>query len=494
MIKSKYLDLLLPTNTEAKIKDMVFIQDFSSVERYLGKYHQFYPTDYAVMNGANVFEMTEGDVIWPAERQSCQVYLRPFFDNQTVVIKEKDGSTSLESPTKRTLGICPSIRLDAKKLINNRELFADFKIDKIYEDADPKYTVKLGQMPQEFVGVQTNDKLNYLYKNNMINSTGKTYFGGQYGNKVFCNKEYEFDGQKYVRTRVFTSVNEIEQNNSLLLDLGYAWTKVEPISWYVLNYDRLPKQFNPYGSGKDDFLLLTTCNAMVAGLPFCFDLDKNSFDNVESWETSPIRKYLNGNSEMLDLKDFFTSGNLARKIGQHSFLEDAFYSSQIMPSKQLPLDKIIVFKDTNDKNLFNDILEYFDWYKEDIEEIENYSNVSLGSLEYAKNYINNNDIANGQFDKTAIPFDYETKENLTTLLFKNSNNNQNVRNFIKNYLGKECALKYKQLICEEDNDLKTNTSETKQKDTYIANKIKNCKIKQLINKIKNNKMEQDKEF
>ena len=81
-----------------------------------------------------------------------------------------------------------------------------------------------------------------------------------------------------------------------------SWKKVEPIKWIIKNWEDMPKQINPKGSGKASAIEINSEEA-IACLPFY----PNENDlNGNTWQNSTIRGYLNG----INVNDIKENGNV----------------------------------------------------------------------------------------------------------------------------------------------------------------------------------------
>ena len=97
-----------------------------------------------------------------------------------------------------------------------------------------------GKYPQSFVGPELNDKLEKLFKNDLLMKTGNSYAGDktiQLDDKFSLIRylEYEYEGERYIR---IMSGEEYEQHEIINKSIRVQpetpyWIKVEPIKWII---------------------------------------------------------------------------------------------------------------------------------------------------------------------------------------------------------------------------------------------------------------------
>ncbi len=99
--------------------------------------------------------------------------------------------------------------------------------------------VEYGEYPQTVVDKNMQEILEGEYYRKTINKTGKTYTTDSEidGTEPFKHKshiEYEYQGKKYVRIKITSSLYEtILSNREEYLNDDYVWVEVEPIKWLV---------------------------------------------------------------------------------------------------------------------------------------------------------------------------------------------------------------------------------------------------------------------
>lgn len=214
-------------------------------------------------------------------------------------------------------GLKPIMHLDIDKYL---QLKKDYNIstsinligEKFKKDAH--HVLYLGSYPQSYVGKELNEKLEDLYKSSNLTQTGKQYlYRTKYDENTkkmnfTFNNEFVYNGERYVRTRV-------EEKDLVLNDLtnfndDFAWVKVEPIEWEILNYNHLPNSLNSNGDGSDSQMIIRSEKLFCGGLPF-FPSHKEMF--CSTWQNSTVRAYLNG----LNMENIWTVNGDKTFRGSH---------------------------------------------------------------------------------------------------------------------------------------------------------------------------------
>ena len=139
-------------------------------------------------------------------------------------------------------------------------------------------------------------------KQKKLNKVEKQYLGRMENGKLKYFSAYEYKGEQYVRAQIKSSSNEsIFSDKSNVIDGQIGWFKVEPIEWKIRNWDELPRELNPNGSGTAKYLDIKTEEGIIP-LPF-YPNDKDK--NISYWQNSLIRAWLNG----YDLQEEILKGN-----------------------------------------------------------------------------------------------------------------------------------------------------------------------------------------
>ena len=91
----------------------------------------------------------------------------------------------------------------------------------------------------------------------------------------------------------------------------------------IRNWDELPKEINPTGSGKAKFIDIKTDEAIISGIPFYPDYND---ENCSIWQNSTVRGYLNGinvNNIKTNGNTRFTASKGGNFTGKNNFLAEA---------------------------------------------------------------------------------------------------------------------------------------------------------------------------
>lgn len=272
--------------------DLVFLESWKEIEDD-SKIEKFvYPTDYAVMNNAVV--SSEG---------SCAHYLRNVIKSTKIHIVWFDGNSYECYPANDSAAICPAMHLRLDDVVAElRRRPKAFGMSKVGRGSLCHHTLEFGEYPKSFVGKSENIKLEELFNQGKLVATGKTYSGAS------LNREYSYDGHKYVRVQA--KLFGFDPSNRFRKEMTpqsgtYLWVKVEPIVWRIKNWNELPKEINPNGTGEATFIDVKTEEAIVAGIPFHPTFQMILERNGQLWQNSSIRGYLNG----IDVNNIKTNGN-----------------------------------------------------------------------------------------------------------------------------------------------------------------------------------------
>ena len=226
-----------------------------------------------------------------------------------------------------TLGAVPALSLNLQSLISARSASAK----KIFEtkrtvSGKEKHFLKIGEYPKTKASEELQQTLENLFNSGALQAgltcTGRLFVsnGQKEYQKDFLSKqnpEFEYNGKKYVRTiawqcddHKFTWQydNHKFADGSAVPETGTpVWVEVEPVTFEISNWDRLPKSVNPKGKrfGADKTIDLVAEEAVLSGLPFYPDDDHK---NCSMWQNSLQRCFLNSaKSEELDGNPDFES-------------------------------------------------------------------------------------------------------------------------------------------------------------------------------------------
>lgn len=308
-------------------------------------------TDYAKMNNAytyNSYRTLTG-------QQTTDVCLRSASNRWNVYYVYGDGDWINRFCSSRDLGLCPSLHYHLPSNISARSArrFSKKKQDRLKDENDEfnirevkdtngeivYHTLQIGEYTKTKVNENLSQTLETLYHGGKlkedITCTGRWYScNGQKENyKDYAGKhspEFEYQGNRYARVISYPNDEETEYSDGV--EAGkegtVRWTKIEPISFKILNWDEMPKSINPKGNGKAKYFDLIAEEAIISNIPFYPDEhDQNS----TMWQNSTPRGFLNG----IDVRNITQNGNPSfgasrggNFTGECNFLNEAFNLSR----------------------------------------------------------------------------------------------------------------------------------------------------------------------
>ena len=327
-------------NKSFQTEDLIYLDSYDEVEDISVGLRITYPTDYAIMNNALMSSSNQG----PKGRKSCWTWLRSAFSSNGVYKINTDGDLVNNNVNFTYGGLCPALHLNLSSVISARSASRDFfRISEIKTKGSGKYhTIEFGEYPKTYVGDRKNKELEKLYSSRKLVSTGKTYTGRiDNDGELTSHSEFEYKGQKYVRvlTKKYDGDSEYSDGTMAPEDGTYMWVRVEPIVWKIRNWDELPKEINPTGSGKAKFIDIRTDEAIISGIPFYPDYDDK---NCSMWQNSTVRGYLNGinvNNIKTNGNTSFTASKGGNFTGKNNFLNEAFNISISMEKTEEEIEE-----------------------------------------------------------------------------------------------------------------------------------------------------------
>ena len=209
------------------------------------------------------------------------------------------------------------------------------------------YYIEVGEFPSNYVGKNFNNRLEQLYKSNILVATGKTYLGffDKKTSRFVKNEEFVYDKKLFVRTRINRTdkeLNNIDRNlcdGNLLNNVegDYLWVKVEPIKWKVLNVDEtqiaIQKNFKRHFKIK-----VQAKNGLISGIPFVTNLENA---NDDFWQNNLILSYLNGQNIKTDTLNNTALQTKPTKLNvdfeEDNFLTEAFTVKTAQELEELSL-------------------------------------------------------------------------------------------------------------------------------------------------------------
>lgn len=264
-------------------------------------------TDFALINFAwqnDSYEAENGKLAGASwSRSAYNVYRVKYI--------YKDGSWYYHLVDYYDLGSAPALALNLQSLISARSASASeiFETKKTKSGRE-KHFLKIGEYPKTKADDELQQTLEEKFNGGNLQTglscTGRLFTtnGQRESGKDFLSKqnpEFEYNGKKYVRAIVWNDNNRKFSDGSVVPKTGAVqWVKVEPVTFEIKNWDRLPKSINPKGKrfGADAEIELETEEAILSGLPFYPDWNHS---NRSMWQNSLQRCFLNSaKSEELD--------------------------------------------------------------------------------------------------------------------------------------------------------------------------------------------------
>lgn len=311
-------------NKSFKTIDYVFLDLDDDIKKLSNKKRQTTATDYAVMNGA---------LLRDRETSFAWYWLRSAYSEGEVYDVYTDGGRYYVSAYSTDGCVRPALHLNLSSFISARSASRDIR--KIGIPGD-NYTIELGEYPKNHA--KNEDELERLFKNGTLKKTGKKYTGYKKDDGTFQqNEEFEYKGKKYVRVvcKKYDSDSHFSDGKTEPETGNISWAVVEPIVWNVRNWDDLPREINPKGTGKAKYIDVQTEEGILSGLPFYPEYgDEKGRDTM--WQNSVIRAYLNGYDLFKEIAK--NNGNKTYKNDQNfnfagrGFLQEAGLNARLVAS------------------------------------------------------------------------------------------------------------------------------------------------------------------
>ena len=351
----KWSDFIVPTvhdntdstfnhgNKKFNTKDLVYIKSYPEVDSQPLLFKRKSLTDFALMCGAPQVI----DTFTKTGKASGAYWLRSvIFKNMAMTI-EDTGYDCFENYIDEELGVCPSMRLDAEKIVMALKLYPDlFKITEIKDKKGNSlyHTLDFGEYPKTKAVDNIQRILNNLENDNCLQYTGKEYncyIDPTYGEMVTA-KEIQYNGDKYVKVRVnaYDKILLYSDNSAIDFTNENVWVKVEPIRHIIENWSSLLPALNPNGNGKSKTINLTTEEIIKVG-QFYPNLEHN---NCYYWQNSSIRGDLNGINVNNLSKDGLLLFNAAKAGGNFEgkgFFNEAYGEIEFLKNTEARQNKIL---------------------------------------------------------------------------------------------------------------------------------------------------------
>lgn len=310
-------------NSDFNTKDYAYIEAFDEVKHYSSEERMVSSTDYARANDAYVRYDLKSKM---GKKGTTEAWLRSGYsytnDYARAIYPNGDSNLYVVNGTG---GVRVALHLNLKSVISAQS--AGYNFGKIVNRGE-YYAIEMGEYPQS--KAKNSEELERLFQEVKIIPTGKTYRGIFDYNK-FCfseNKEYTYGGKRYVRARCQCCEGVCKFADGLsALEGEYEWFEVEPIKWEIKNWYEMPKEINANGNGQAKYIDVRTEEVVLSPMPF-YASSSGGKKNINLWQNSLIRAYLNG----YDLHAEIKSGNgnetyiagLNYNFEGKGFLQEAF--------------------------------------------------------------------------------------------------------------------------------------------------------------------------
>ncbi len=285
-------------NKENEFEDLIYIDSLEEQLNWKGNNADKITsaTDYAIMNHVMSFEFLKTRLNKPA---TC-IWIDNTENEAQTYILDFGGECKPTSANQNYIGICPKLhyripKSDEEKRNLNIKNIKDQYGNSLY------HILEIGEYPKNKVNDNLEKKLEELYNNGILKeeiySTGRWYSenGQDNLNQNYVGKhnpEFLYNNEKYVRVipNVCNGKGKYSDKTIAENDKNAKWVKVEPISFIIKNWENLPKDINPTGTGKETYFDLKSEEAIIGNIPFYAE------NSNASWEKSMIRNFLNGNN------------------------------------------------------------------------------------------------------------------------------------------------------------------------------------------------------
>ncbi|MDO5555546.1 MAG: leucine-rich repeat protein [Clostridia bacterium] len=331
-------------NQEFDTRDLIYLDSYAEQygEGFTDKKRRVSATDYAKMNNTCIYSdyktRTGKDTTWVWLRSAC---LR--WSVRTISYM---GNWSYTSTRHLNGGLCPALHYKFPSNISTIQKEKDskkiqFDIQQVKDESGNiiYYTVGLGEYPKTKADESLSKILESLYNEGKtkdeIIATGRWYSsnGQKESHKDYAGRhspEFEYNGERYVRVVSYPNSSDSQYlDGTITGEKGTVrWVKVEPVSFIIRNWEEMPKEINPNGTGKATYFNLKAEEAITGNIPFYPDEDDQ---NSIMWQNSMIRGFFNG----INVKNITQNGNSeygatrgGNFIGECNFLNEAFNLSR----------------------------------------------------------------------------------------------------------------------------------------------------------------------
>lgn len=310
-------------------------------------------TDYAIISGGYVLD-PGGDF----DFKDHYIYGRFSLENRIGSYWTKTGDGDLDTYVIGHSGKYYSCNGDSRN-VGIRPILQFSSIhdicSKTARNFDNILEMQYGEYPQRAVPKELQKTLEELYQQKSLMVTGKKYTRDKTAHNNYNQEfqkeeqeEYEYQGEKYVRVRVnscFDNRKITLSNREQYQDGDYVWIKVEPIIWWIDEYQNIA----------------VTEKILLAGIQFKYKRDyEGEFEDTDlKWfmDTYFSKEILassyENNIEENNIPCYqlqaetrnpiITSANFSPEHGLHIFVE--------LPTETIESEEITVTVQTNNKEL-----------------------------------------------------------------------------------------------------------------------------------------------
>ena len=294
-------------NPAFKTKDNAFIRSEDEIKKELLDSHRIIlPSDYALAHHLETSALNYGK---KGQINSCVSFLRSAYNDRCVDAVLNDGSLSYTATDDVGFSTRIALNLNLSEVLKIKQQSENFfNIKTVKSVAGIVYhTIDFGEYPQD--KAKNSDELEHLvYGQNSpkLSLTGKMYYASIKGPDSYSlNDEYEYMGKRYVRAVATKYDESTVYKDGTSVEDGPVWFEVKPIKWKILNYEDLPKELNPNGTGRAKTLFIETEDGIIPEIPFNTtpSFYKTINDNITLWQNSVIRAYLNGYDLSMEIRN-----------------------------------------------------------------------------------------------------------------------------------------------------------------------------------------------
>lgn len=301
--------------------DFIYPMSENELKAYVARYpagveqsvRSAYATDFTIVSGVNVC----------FENSRAEYWLRDSFFNQARIV-DVDGDVQSVDSKRGMAGIRVCANLDIDEFVKLGIPIAS-RPDWY---SGQKRLISLGQYPQSTVGYKGHFHKDLQVKSGQLQyerfiPTLRCLSGSP--TKYYDRRIYEktSNHEKFVcAISQNTSRNDLSDGQKCPKMGKSCWLKMEPITWEIVNWDKLPKDINPDGDGTAKSIEILTTNVLD-----CFPFSTEETDNV-TWQNSDMRAFLNGynvHDEVL-LCGNGNKNNVRSDDSEGSFLGNSFFN------------------------------------------------------------------------------------------------------------------------------------------------------------------------